>query len=315
MNESIKCPVGDGFHADVAIMMCTYNGAYFLAEQIKSFERQAYHNWKLYVSDDGSQDETVEIIKGWDGGRVRVYEGPRRGFSANFLSLTCRDEIKADFFAWSDQDDIWKENKLTKALDVLQKVPAHIPAIYCGRTELISDIGLCEGYSPIFRRAPHFHNALVQNIGGGNTMVFNQAARNLLQEAGADIVVPSHDWWAYQLVSGAGGAVFYDPDPTVFYRQHDNNLIGANATWLARIHRLFMVFDGRFCEWNTQNINALETMQHRLSRESLTTLFQFKALRRKVLPARLLGFYRIKLYRQTFLGNLGLVLAVLLKKI
>ncbi|MFW0758501.1 glycosyltransferase family 2 protein [Pseudomonas sp. H11T01] len=305
--------------ATVAILMCTYNGGSFLAEQLASFQRQIHRNWTVYASDDGSQDETLDLLQAsstqWGLGRLQIVEGPRRGFVANFLSLTCRADISADFYAWADQDDVWKEGKLQKALAWLTTVPRHIPALYCGRTELIGESGVPFGYSPKFSLAPHFSNALVQNIGGGNTMVFNQAARELLQEAGDNLVVPSHDWWAYLLVSGAGGIVHYDPIPTVLYRQHDENLVGTNSSWFARVKRVRMTFQGRFYEWTTQNIHALETMRHRLSQEHQAKLAQFKAARGQKFLLRILGFQRAGLYRQTLFGNLGLILATLLKKI
>ncbi|WP_020723533.1 glycosyltransferase, partial [Pseudomonas fluorescens] len=303
---SISTELSDCSTAKVAILMCTYNGEPFLAEQLESIHRQTHRNWTVYVSDDGSQDDTLDLLRAssiqWGAGRLQIFEGPQRGFVANFLSLTCRADIKADFYAWSDQDDIWKEDKLQKALAWLKTIPGHTPALYCGRTELIGESGVSFGYSPKFSLAPHFSNALVQNIGGGNTMVFNQAARELLQEAGYNLIVPSHDWWAYQLISGTGGAVHYDPVPTLLYRQHDDNLVGTNSSWFSRLKRLRMAFQGRFYEWNTQNIHALETMRHRLSQEHQAKLAQFKAAREQKLLLRILGFQRAGLYRQTLFG-------------
>lgn len=299
--------------------MCSYNGQSYLAEQLESLQRQTHGNWTAHVSDDGSQDETLNLLQAcsiqWGAERLQMIEGPRRGFVANFLSLTCRTDIKADFYAWADQDDIWKKDKLQRALAWLATVPEHIPALYCGRTELISDDGTTIGYSPKFSLAPNFSNALVQNIGGGNTMVFNHATRELLREAGEHLIVPSHDWWAYLLVSGAGGSVYYDPTPSVLYRQHDKNLVGTNSSWSARLKRLRMAFQGRFYEWSAQHIDALETMHHRLSKVHQAKLASFKAARKQKLLLRILGFQRAGLYRQTFLGNLGLILATLLKKI
>ncbi len=303
----------------VAILMCSYNGEAFLAEQMESYQQQSHRDWTVYVSDDGSQDRTLDILQAtatqWGAGRLQVFEGPGQGFVANFLSLTCRADIHADYYAWADQDDIWKQEKLEKAIAWLKSIPENVPALYCGRTELICESGLPIGFSPKFALAPHFSNALVQNIGGGNTMVFNHAARALLQEAGDKLKVPSHDWWAYQLISGVGGAVHYDPVPTVLYRQHDENLVGTNSSWWARLKRLRMAFKGLFYEWNTQNIHALESMSHRLSQEHRVKLDQFKAARNQSLLPRILGFKRAGLYRQTVVGNLGLILATLLKKI
>lgn len=245
----------------VAILMCTYNGESYLPEQLESFKQQTHANWVLFVSDDGSTDETLKILNAFqhrcNEARMNVITGPQQGFVKNFLSLTCRADINADYFAWSDQDDIWNDEKLESALAWLKTVPKETPALYCGRTQLISESGKAIGYSPQFNRTPHFTNALVQNIGGGNTMVFNQAARHLMQIASASLAVPSHDWWAYLLVSGAGGIVHYDSTPQVRYRQHTENIVGSNAGWFARARRIRMVFQGRFYEWNTQNIHAL----------------------------------------------------------
>jgi hypothetical protein len=229
--------------------------------------------------------------------------------------LTCRANVNADFYAWADQDDIWKADKLEKAIAWLRSIPENIPALYCGRTELICESGVPFGHSPKFSLPPNFSNALVQSIGGGNTMVFNQAARELLREAGDNLDVPSHDWWAYQLISGVGGVVHYDPVPTVLYRQHNENVIGTNSDWWARIKRLRMAFNGVFFDWNSRNIHALESMRHRLSQKNQVKLDQFKAARQQSLFYRILGFKRIGLYRQTVFGNLGLILATLLKKI
>ncbi|MCU1715562.1 glycosyltransferase family 2 protein [Pseudomonas sp. 5P_3.1_Bac2] len=299
--------------------MCTYNGESYLAEQLDSFAQQTHKNWCLWVSDDNSHDRSLEILKAysarWDQDSLEVQSGPQRGFVANFLSLTCSPEIDAEFFAWSDQDDIWQANKLEVALDWLQRIPADVPALYCGRTQIVRSDGHVLGMSPKFGLPTSFANALVQSIAGGNTMVFNRAARELIREAGAEVEVPSHDWWLYQLVSGAGGKVCYDPQPLVHYRQHDENIIGSNAGCIARLRRMSLLFKGRFVEWNELNISALERMHHRLTPENQRILDLFKAARGQWLPQRVLGIVRARLYRQTFLDSLGLYLATLLKKI
>ena len=303
----------------VAILMCTYNGGQFLSDQLNSIEQQSYLNWKLVVSDDGSQDETLALLEQykchWGDDRLEIMKGPKKGFASNFLSLTCNPGIKADFFAWSDQDDIWGEDKIQAALDWLNTIPSDIPALYCGRTQLINEAGIAIGHSPLFTLPPHFSNALVQSIAGGNTMVFNQAARKLLCEAGSDLNIPSHDWWAYQLITGIGGTVHYDPQPKMQYRQHNSNIIGSNSGLAAYLLRWRMVLQGRFYEWNERNIYALETIQHLLCKEHQNTLLQFKSARNQKTFRRLLGIKLAGLYRQTLAGNLGLLIATLLKKI
>lgn len=89
--------------ANVAVLMCSYNGEAFLAEQLDSIERQSHSGWTLVISDDGSKDSTSQIFQKysnrWGSDRLRVVAGPQKGFVANFLSLTCRADIQADYFA------------------------------------------------------------------------------------------------------------------------------------------------------------------------------------------------------------------------
>ena len=190
--------------------------------------------------------------------RKRSSETARgKGVCANFLSLATDPAIDADYFAFSDQDDVWYKDKLQRALTWLVTVPDDVPALYCGRTELVSNDGRSYGFSPLFTRPIAFRNALIQSLGGGNTMVFNKAAKRLLETTGRlDVVL--HDWWMYQLVSAVGGAIRYDPQPALKYRQHPDNLIGSNRGWRARLVRIRMMLSGRFRDWNTMNIAALQ---------------------------------------------------------
>lgn len=299
----------------VAILLCTFNGERFLAQQLESIARQTYSNWFVVVSDDGSTDSTLDLLheyaERWGNDKLSVRQGPGRGYAANFLAVTCDDSIESDFYAWSDQDDIWQENKLESALQLLREVPTHTPSLYCGRTELIDAYGANIGLSPLFARPVGFANALVQSVGGGNTMVFNHAARKLFQQAGPGLDIVSHDWWAYLLVSGSGGRVSYDACPTILYRQHDANLIGSISGVRAQLKRVRMLFRGRFRGWNQKNIAALESIRLQLNEESRKRLDLFQRARSSRGLARIIWLRRSGVYRQSLWGNFGLVLAAL----
>lgn len=303
----------------VAVLLCTYQGERYLAEQMTSFEVQSHSNWEVWASDDGSHDDTLAILSGfqqkWPEGRLFVHAGPAAGFAANFLSLACKDTIKADFYAYSDQDDIWEVDKLARALQWFQTLPADVPALYCSRTRLVDADNNEIGVSPLFSKAPGFANALMQNIGGGNTMVFNNAACDLLREAGESRSVITHDWWTYMVVTGCGGLVFYDSEPTLRYRQHHGNLIGTNSNWAARFKRICMLFQGRFKYWNDSNIVALSTLEHRLTPENREIFRRFTKAREMSLIPRLIHLKRAGIYRQTLLGNIGLAVAAIFGKI
>lgn len=303
----------------VAILLCTYNGARFLAEQLDSLDSQTHRGWVLIVSDDGSSDQTLEILHQyqakWPKGKMIIRNGPQRGFCQNFLSLACDAEIKADYFAFCDQDDVWLPEKIAVALQTIAaNQNNNIPFLYCGRTTYVTeDLKPC-GISPLFVFPPSFRNALVQSIAGGNTMVFNLAAKILIEKAGP-LNVSSHDWWLYQLISGAEGDVFYDPVPYLLYRQHDGALVGGNNSFSAKIERVTMLWQGRFQNWNTQNIAALKGVRHLLVKNHQEILRLFEALR----GARLRDRFRLMaicgLYRQTRRGTFSLFLAALFKKI
>lgn len=304
--------------AQVAILMCTRNGDAFLGEQLKSIADQSHTSWTLIVSDDGSSDRTLDILRAFSEDRpqkVIVRNGPQRGVTANFLSLACDRKIEADYFAFCDQDDIWHKDKLSRALAWLGSVSDNVPSLYCGRTELIRTDGRPFGYSPHFMRPPSFQNALVQSLGGGNTMVFNKATKQLHEAAGPlDVVL--HDWWSYQLVSAAGGMIRYDPEPVLKYRQHGENLVGSNMSQLARIARLRMLMNGSFRDWNSTNIAALNSVPANLVRpENRITLDQFTEARTGPVLKRIRLLMKCGVYRQTWLGHLALYVATLLKRI
>jgi len=303
----------------VAILLCTYQGEKYLAEQLNSFTAQTYPNWTLWISDDGSTDSTLSQLSAFaqqhNPGQVTVRAGPRRGFVKNFMSLICEPTLLADYYALSDQDDIWHADKLERAVNWLRQIPEGQPALYCTRTELINDAGQRIGFSPLFSRPPAFANALMQNVAGGNTMVMNHSARELLREAGADVDVIAHDWWVYIVISACGGQIHYDGQPSLRYRQHGDNLIGANAGLGARLVRIRMLFQGHLKLWTDQHIHAITPLLPKLTPANRRIFDRFISARQRSLLPRVVGIKRSGVYRQTVLGNLGLLAAAVSNRI
>ena len=303
----------------VAILLCTYQGQHFLEEQLMSFQAQSHRHWVLHVSDDGSSDDTRHILRRYQvllgANKMSVKDGPLKGFVSNFLSLTLDQQARADYYAYSDQDDVWEADKLERAAAWLQTVDPCVPALYCSRTRVVDDQNVSIGLSPLFTKPPSFANAIVQNIGGGNTMVFNEAARQLIAQTINAGHVVSHDWWAYLLVSGCGGAVHYDPYPGVRYRQHGSNLVGANNSWRARLFRMRLLAQGRFKRWNDQNIAALQSLEHLMTPQNRDTLHLFTQAREQSAWRRLVSLKRSGVKRQTWFSQLSLFVAALFGKI
>ena len=315
--KQAQAPVQVG--PSVAILLCLYYGEHFLEEQLESIAQQTHTNWKLYISDDGECEESLKIIKRFsrrfEPGRIVFIEGPKQGFVANFLFLTCDSAIDADYFAYSDQDDIWYQNKLEVAIERLSEFKEDIPSLYCSRTVVVDQNNDEIGLSPLFNKSPSFVNALVQNIGGANTMLFNRKARELAFNVGSKIPIISHDWWMYLLICGVDGKVIYDANPSLRYRQHESNLVGCNITWAARLYRIYMLLRGTFRDYNERNERSLWAAYHLLTPKNQQILDGFSAMRKSGLVERIRQFRALKIYRQTLFGSLGLWVAVILNKL
>ena len=309
--------------ARLTILMATYNGARFLSDQLNSFTQQTFVDWDLWISDDGSDDGTNSILRSYvkeqEGSHhVRIIDGPRAGFVLNFLNLTCSCENGSEFFAFSDQDDIWQVNKLQRAVDWLEKVPSNVPALYCSRTEIVDEYArstLPPTYSPLMKVPPSFANALVQSIAGGNTMIFNKAAKDLIDNFGGPVDVPSHDWWLYLLVTGVGGKVYYDPEPSLLYRQHHKNVVGSNQSLGALFIRLKEFLGYRFKDYNGKNVYHLTKCAPFLTSENQSRLTFFSEARTK---SGLAGIKALKcsgVKRNGFLLNAALWVGVVIGRI
>ncbi|MEY8838415.1 glycosyltransferase family 2 protein [Cribrihabitans sp. XS_ASV171] len=305
----------------LAVLMATYNGARDLPAQLESFVTQTRQPDLILVSDDNSQDETRQILAQFAADQpeiaVTVIDGPCKGAAQNFLNLLRYTPEWVDVIALSDQDDVWMPEKLQRGLDLLdQQAGSELPLLYCGRSWECDEV---LGNQRLSRGMPgqaSFGHALVQNVAGGNTMMLNRPALDLARAASfeaGEIVV--HDWWVYQIVSGAGGRILFDDTPFILYRQHGNNLIGANRGVRAKIKRLRMLVSGGFRQWNTLNIAALTASSHRFTPENRALLEQFGRDRDQGLFRRLRLVTSGGLYRMGMAGTLSLYIAALLGRL
>lgn len=302
----------------VYILLGTLNGEKFIIEQLESIYNQDYSNWRLFISDDGSTDQTIKIIsnyqKKWGQHKLQYIQGPKRGFAINFLSMACNANIKADYFAFCDQDDIWLPQKLSVAVKELIKLNANSVAMYCGRTKYVDSNKNFLGFSSRFIHPKTFRNALVQSVGGGNTMVFSYQLKIILESIGIH-EISSHDWWVYQIVTGVGGDVIYDLIPYVEYRQHNKALIGENRSINAKADRFLALFLGQFKVSIQKNLIILMKYKSILTTENMQTLELFNKIRNSKLKDRVRLLSICGIYRQTWQGTLSLFIAAIFKKI
>ena len=301
-------------------MLGYYDGLEYIQDQLDSILEQVGVEVHIYIFDDCSPTPLeLDQLKYESPDLDRIHITRRTyniNFADNFLLGLAESPKHFDYYAFSDQDDIWDRDKLLTAVTAISQFDDQCPTLYCSRTRIVADCGTIElGFSPLFEKEPSFAGALVQNIGGGNTMVMNASARELVVTASFDTTIVSHDWWAYLVVSGVGGKVIYDPEARISYRQHGKNAVGANSSFKAKFKRFLMLFSGRFKCWNSLHCIALRKHKEYLTDYNAELLESFCDVRKKGGLHAIRVFDRFRIERQTLLGQIGLKIGLLFRKI
>jgi glycosyltransferase involved in cell wall biosynthesis len=303
----------------VHVLLATYNGASHLDEQLASLVRQTGVEVRLHISDDDSSDNSLAILRNFNGCPTEFFPSHRRlGATGNFFHLlrgVLPQVQDGEWVAFCDQDDIWHDDKLARAIAALSYVAPGLPAAYGARTLVVDSHNKPVGMSVLHRRPTVFANALVQCMAGANTVVFNAKALRLMLQMG-QFEVPSHDWWCYQVVTGCGGKFIYDPEPCLRYRQHELNEVGSNRGLPAVLKRVIALIGGGYGKWNGMNLRVLLQMREHLSSEAKAVCGEFE--RARSAPwfwQRLAALRRSGVYRQSGIQSLALGVACLLKRL
>nr|WP_213086810.1 glycosyltransferase family 2 protein [Streptococcus zalophi] len=219
--------------------MATYNGEKFLAEQIESIQKQTFKEWTLLIRDDGSSDTTRDIINDFikTDSRIRLIHQDKFdniGVIKSFYTLVKHEP--ADFYFFSDQDDVWLEDKLEVTLAKAKTYPTNKPLlVYTDLSVVNQDLEMM-AESMIKKQSHHanttLHQELTENTITGGTMLINHelAEKWIVYD---DILM--HDWYLALIASATGNLVYLDQS-TQLYRQHDNNVLGAR-TWTKRMKK------------------------------------------------------------------------------
>lgn len=218
---------------NIAILLATYNGDRFIAEQIESILCQTYSEWTLYVHDDGSSDSTMDTLRKFENTdpRIKILHYPVQGGAKNnFFSIL--NHVEAPYYMFCDQDDVWNENKIAIEMQKMVSLEKEHD-IVCIATDLeVVDENL-NRIAPSMWQYAGLHPELMKNFddyaGGtfmtGCTMLFNNNARK-------SIILPAtkaimHDAWIELCIAKIGGKIEYMNTATVKYRQHGANVLGA----------------------------------------------------------------------------------------
>ena len=222
----------------VAVLMSTYNGEKFLAEQIESILAQEGVEITLFIRDDGSTDQTIRIIREFSQKHSEIVfmEGKNVGVGNSFMQLVYGAGEAFDFYGFSDQDDVWLPQKVRQAVESIRGYT--IPVLYCSNQLLVDKEGARIGMRHERMVDTSFCQILCNNQISGCTMLWNASLQRLLTDAQRR---PSegllrkriHDVWV-AMVASVTGKIVYDENACILYRQHENNVVGVKKQSILR---------------------------------------------------------------------------------
>ena len=229
----------------VAVMMSTYNGELYIEEQIDSILRQTGVEVFLYIRDDGSTDGTLRILQNYSTrDNVRVTPSEHNGIGISFMKLLWSLPAEHDYYAFSDQDDIWESDKLVTAVNRLSSETGCV--LYASNLECVdadnNSIGLQFEPGMVFDEA--LLSVICRGVYYGCTQVFSKALFLILQDkrpSERQLRERLHDNWV-AVSAAATGRIFYDPEAHIRYRRHENNYTKLNPDtseiWASRFLKL-----------------------------------------------------------------------------
>ena len=298
----------------VEVILASYKDWTYLPAQIASIANQDYPNIRLVITRDCDTPQVQQAIDkaAADFPRLQILtvRGPQKGFSPNFL-FTLADRATssaADYFAFSDQDDIWPAGKISqaiKALELAKRQEAPRTALtYSCRQTLINQEGAPIGLSPLYRAPFNLGNALVENVACGHTLVMNRSftdqaaiAINRLRHSDT-LEIPFHDWWVYAWTCAIGGKHIYDATALSGYRQHSANTVGNGDTAWRHFGQLSQLWRGTYLKSLKQLSLTLDTNRSQMTDEAVEMLDHFMALHQKNRFKRIAGIRNSGVKRQ-----------------
>lgn len=296
----------------VLVLMSVYNGEKYISEQIESLINQNNISVDLLIRDDGSNDLTYDIIKKYkDKISIKYYSGENKKSALSFLDLI--DMASGyKYYAFCDQDDVWKNDKLFRAIKCIKELEnSERYILYCSNYQLVdAKMNLLSDNGHV--TTTKVNESLVSSCCTGCTVVFND---NLLQKIKNNIpnVIVMHDDWVHKVCLALGGKVYYDNYKSLFYRQHGNNVDGGVHTFKSKIRNFIKRFKSKDCIRSNQLKEIYRIYNNDMTKE-------IKKMYEDIIDYRNKNFFkRIKLaffsnYRTKYKRlNIGFKLAILLK--
>lgn len=212
----------------ICVIISTYNGSKYLDELLCSVCNQTYVDLEIWARDDGSTDETKNILEKYSGEKFKwICDGDNLGPATSFLKAL-KTAPQADYYAFCDQDDVWDQDKLSSAISMIENCNDYDcsrPIMYYSNVEVVdeklSHIKLSD-YNVPFN---DLNYTLFHSTAAGCTIVMNRKLRDLLNQY-MPSYISMHDSWTHKVCLALNGIVLFDKKAHIKYRQHQNNQVG-----------------------------------------------------------------------------------------
>ena len=292
----------------VLVLMSTYNGEKYLKDQLDSILNQKVTDnicVDILIRDDGSTDSTTQIIiqyaKLYEY-RIKYILGENIGYIKSFFTLIQYAD-GYDYYALSDQDDIWMDNKILTALQWMKYENNDIPLLYGCTSYLIKNDLIPYGTTQTMKHSIDFFNTIIQNYFPGHNQIMNQLLLNELKRKIDCSKIYVHDSWILNVAVVCGKAIFNN-SPHTLYRQHDNNEVGfgkGKIDWV--LQRLKRIRNGDAKKYYQQINYFFCIYKDKMTDLEINQLSLFIDSEHCFLK-RVSSLFKLKFYRQTIIQTI-----------
>lgn len=216
----------------IDILLATYNGEKYLKPQLDSILAQTYSNFRLIISDDLSSDNTRKILEEYskkDSRIVLYFQEKNLGVIKNFEFLL--KKVEAEYYMFSDQDDIWKESKIEKSIKKIEETKSDL--VYSDLEVVDEDLRVIyksywklKGIYKKIKKYNNFESLYLNNFVTGCTILSKKELIDIFLPLPNTSKYVLHDYWIPLIISQKG-KISYIEEPLIKYRQHKNNKIGS----------------------------------------------------------------------------------------
>ena len=285
------------------VLLATFNGEKYLEEQLESLDRQEDVNVRVWANDDGSVDNTLNILHKWQKrGLIKgISKTSRVGSTRGFLGLLS-ERSDSEYVAFCDQDDLWDPRKL---IYQIKKMSGDDAQMVFSRRDYINDQNQKVGQSTKPRRKISLNNAVIENSAPGNTQMLNRQAVKFINQI-SHSKVQHYDAWTYLLINAIGECKYIDM-PLVRYRIHDENAVGVRKFDIRRI----------LCwpdPYYNQALNLVNAINETVFEENFTEVDQFlKFVEEPKRSKRIIKSFCLDFYRQRKFDNLIMIITLIVR--